>query len=532
MSKLRQDEKRPILTQLYERQSKDEQDTYLLGLMECREIARSRPKEERKKIKTKTFSYFVRKGSERHPVCKTAFLHLHSITNSRLQRLNKLLVSGQSPRDLRGKHNHRPHVLPSDIVAKIKQHIESFPVKTSHYASKEVHYLDARLNVKMMYEMFRKKHPELENAVKYEFYLKHFRENFSLRFGRPQVDVCGQCEQLGVKIKDKSLNENAKRVAVAELLVHKRRANKFYAKLKEVKTLCQEREDVGAIVFDYIQNMPLPVIPVQEMFYYRQLWLYGFEIHDLKKDTGHFYTYHEGQALKGPNEVCSFINDYIKGMPPEIQELHVFSDGCPGQNRNHTVVRFLLCLAASKRFRKIYQYFPVRGHSFLPCDRAFGNVKRVIRRHDRIYLPAEYEHMIESSRKLNPFTVSTITYKDVIDFKNWWPAYYKKTCKSVGPEKQAFAVSSYNQLIYDSSTPGYVSVSPYIGEHGTNIFKLVKPQANPTLPGEPAYKVPLPINIKKINDVKKVMKYMSDEILEFYYHITSWETSNEEQEDI
>ena len=162
------------------------------------------------------------------------------------------------------------------------------------------------------------------------------------------------------------------------------------------------------------------------MFYYRQLWLYGFEIHDLKSDTGHFYTYHEGQALKGPNEVCNFIYDYIKKMPPEIQELHIFSDACPGQNHNHMIVRFLLYLVQSKRFRTIFQYFPVRGHSFLPCDRAFGNVKRVIRRHDRIYLPEDYQHMIASSRKLKPFTVSVIKYTDVTDFKSWWPNYYKK----------------------------------------------------------------------------------------------------------
>ncbi|CAH1110861.1 unnamed protein product [Psylliodes chrysocephalus] len=88
------------------------------------------------------------------------------------------------------------------------------------------------------------------------------------------------------------------------------------------------------------------------MFYYRQLWLYGFEIHDLKMDQGHFYTYHEGQAAKGPNEVGTIINDYVQKMSAEIQELYIFSNGCLGQNCNNTVVRYLLALASSKRFRK------------------------------------------------------------------------------------------------------------------------------------------------------------------------------------
>ena len=100
-----------------------------------------------------------------------------------------------------------------------------------------------------MYHLFTKKYAEEREKVKYKFYLKAFKENFALRFGRPQVDVCGECEQLSTKLKDHSLNDNAKRVAAAEMTVHNRRANKFYAKLKEIKALCQEEEAVGAIVY-------------------------------------------------------------------------------------------------------------------------------------------------------------------------------------------------------------------------------------------------------------------------------------------
>lgn len=43
-------------------------------------------------------------------------------------------------------------------------------------------------------------------------------------------------------------------------------------------------------------------------------------------------------------------------------------DSCPSQTRDHAVVRFLVTLAADGGFNKIFQSFPVRGHSFLPCD--------------------------------------------------------------------------------------------------------------------------------------------------------------------
>ncbi|KAG8276304.1 hypothetical protein J6590_068592 [Homalodisca vitripennis] len=59
-------------------------------------------------------------------------------------------------------------------------------------------------------------------------------DDFSVehKFGRPQVDVCSQCEDLNTKMRS-SLNDNAKLAAAAEMLVHKRRANKFYKKNTE-----------------------------------------------------------------------------------------------------------------------------------------------------------------------------------------------------------------------------------------------------------------------------------------------------------
>nr|CAH7744541.1 unnamed protein product [Callosobruchus chinensis] len=88
--------------------------------------------------------------------------------------------------------------------------------------------------------------------------LNYFNENYSLRFGRCQVDVCSECERLNAKIKDKNLT--VKRVAIAELIVQKRRAKKFYTKLKEIEAICHERPEVMGIAFDYIQNLPLPNI--------------------------------------------------------------------------------------------------------------------------------------------------------------------------------------------------------------------------------------------------------------------------------
>ncbi|KAK9702452.1 hypothetical protein QE152_g29942 [Popillia japonica] len=192
MSKFTDEEKHHILSKLYDGKPKNEQDTrarFLQGLIESKPVERHRKRvadENKTKPKVASFKYHIINNHERIPVCKQAFLNMYSISNFRVQRLNLLLVNGESPKDMRGKHNNRPTSITEDLRVKIKRHIESFPYKTSHYATKNIHYLDSKLNVKTMFELFIKKYPELDKIIKYEFYLKYFNENYSLRFGRPQ----------------------------------------------------------------------------------------------------------------------------------------------------------------------------------------------------------------------------------------------------------------------------------------------------------------------------------------------------------
>ncbi|KAJ9579734.1 hypothetical protein L9F63_004660 [Diploptera punctata] len=228
-------------------------------------------------------------------------------------------------------------------------------------------------------------------VIKYEYYLKHFNDNYGYRFGRPQVDVCSTCEDLNTKIKSSTLNDVAKRAAVAELLVHKRRAKKFYSKMENVKNICKERNDVMAIAFDFMQNMPLPFIPVQEMFYL------------------------QGEALRGPNEVCSCLLDFINQISEEVKILYVFSDACAGQNRNHTLTRQLVftqkmkgCVEASEYIDGLHHgTFRLKKQDYveLPTTAAYTgklgiNIKK-IQDISKVthYIPDEYKSFYEDILK-------------------------------------------------------------------------------------------------------------------------------------
>jgi hypothetical protein len=70
-----------------------------------------------------------------------------------------------------------------------------------------------------------------QESVNYKFYLKYFKVSFALLFGRLQVNTCSTCDECKTRIHSPLLAECVKQVAVAEPMVHKRRAKKFYKKI-------------------------------------------------------------------------------------------------------------------------------------------------------------------------------------------------------------------------------------------------------------------------------------------------------------
>lgn len=137
--------------------------------------------------------------------------------------------------------------------------------------------------------------------------------------------------------------------------------------------------------------------------------------------------------------MCSLLNDYLsKEVSSDIKNVVIFSDSCGGQNRNHTICRYLCNLVERGLFEKITHYYPVRGHSFLPCDRDFGVVKRLLRKTDRIYTKEQYNELIVKSNNKNPFVCKTVDPSDIKNYKKWWPDFYKKNVYQWRPLVERF----------------------------------------------------------------------------------------------
>ncbi|KAL1509952.1 hypothetical protein ABEB36_004616 [Hypothenemus hampei] len=109
-------------------------------------------------------------------VCKEAFAALHEIGKKRAERVCSLLARNAPPHDLRGKTVR--NMKPQPVRETIHNHIKKFDVKQTHYGGAVKNYLDARLNVKIMHELFINENPELRNSISYKYYLEYFKRYF------------------------------------------------------------------------------------------------------------------------------------------------------------------------------------------------------------------------------------------------------------------------------------------------------------------------------------------------------------------
>lgn len=172
-----------------------------------------------------------------------------------------------------------------------------------------------------------------------------------------------------------------------------------------------QKEGIVTLCFDCQQNQPLPKLSVGEIFYSQQVWMYNCTVLQLEKDKKNkniaHYTWLETQSSRGSNEIASALRHYIHNLENKLKEekkrdivLRLFSDSCCSQNKNTIMMATLMSIAErSNIFKKIIHFYPIRGHSFMPPDRVFGNIEKCYRKTESITVPSQYYKILNEHGK-------------------------------------------------------------------------------------------------------------------------------------
>jgi hypothetical protein len=304
--------------------------------------------------------------------------------------------------------------------------------------------------------------------------------------------------------------------------LHKKKAEQFYIRKRDAKSRAKDCNTFAAIAFDFQKNLPTPNKTTNDVYYRRQLSTLSFNIHVLGSDDVYMYCYNETVARKGADDVVSMLDHFFKHhLPNETVELELFCDGCAGQNKNFTVIRYFHHLVhTAKRFRYMKLSFPIRGHSYMECDRDMS----IVDCKTNVDLPSGWEMVFKNARtKPTPFNVVSMDKTMFFGFSNFLKPGYRATCPmKTRPIREL--------LIHHSEDRKTVQHrSSWNGVYESSV--IAKPQ-QPRFAQHPKqlYSEVLPIKRAKYDDLQVLKRFCSVENQQFYDMLVHSDQAVDEEE--
>lgn len=483
--------------------------------------------------KSVTISYYINTRKQGNvQVCGKFFMSILKISKFRIQNVSKTFMqTGMLPVEKRGGDRKSKNY--ADRKENVRTFIKTLQCVESHYTRDKStrQYFPSDCSVKKLWRAYNKKYVCPQLRVKYHFFWEIFVSDFNISFKTPATDSCSECLRLKSLITTEK-NSTEKIKLMTKLRLHKLRAKAFGNLIKD-----DTDKTVFKFSFDCQKNLVLPKIPDQAAYYSRQLYQYNMTIcegHSKSKQTRdniHIFAWCENESKKGSNEIASILYHYLRNKDlSAYNEVQLFADGCPGQNKNITVIgmlaHWLFSLSPdSVKFIKII--YPVVGHSYIPPDRVFGNIERVLRKKDSIITPNKYRDIF------NQFGQVKLVGTDVPVF-NW-----KDAAKDIlkPPAKLHFKfnqtkIFTLKKIKNQSKTSIFLKGEALYKFESCEFLRFLKPGKKLTDMKPEMLPNKVPVKKTKINDVKKLLTLHFGENWETREELNYYKTVIAEQEEI
>lgn len=156
------------------------------------------------------------------------------------------------------------------------------------------------------------------------------------------------------------------------------------------------------------------------LFYSRKLAYYNFSVYESNSKAGYCYLWSEVDGHRGSNEISSILFLYLNTVDEknDVQDISLYCDSCPGQNKNHKVLSMLhyFLFQCSKNIKKITINYLLPGHTYMPVDSIHACIDKSIKK-KVIWAPSEWSTVIRNSRiKIGPYNTIVLKHTDFIDW--------------------------------------------------------------------------------------------------------------------
>lgn len=345
-------------------------------------------------------------------VCRDFFLRCLQVSSSSVSRSINTIAENINSVDHRGKNTSNKTNI--EDITYLEAFIRKFPTFDSHYkASKsEKKYLSPCLNITRLYKEYCIVTAVTHRKTLSEWMFREiFNTKFNLSFHRPQTDTCKTCDLLKVQLIAAKQYEEKESILEKKRL-HLEMVDKTNQRFVELRSLSEFKTEV--FTFDLQRALELPRLSTSDAYYNRQLAYYNLCIYDEKRKIGHMYVWCETTSSRGAQEIASCLIKHLENyIPNDTERVILFSDSCPGQNKNIKLTMVLkLILERSSSLISIEHHFFVSGHSYNNCDQSFALIERQKRLTENIFVPKHWNNIIRLAKKTEPYFITPEMMKD------------------------------------------------------------------------------------------------------------------------
>lgn len=342
----------------------------------------------------------------------------------------------------------------------------------------------------------------------------------------PKSDTCRVCDELTIKINQADQEEENKKLTTQHRL-HLAKAKGMQDSLKVEVERARNNPELGLAVLsmDLQQALPTPKLSCGPAFYKRKLWTFNFSIHNCVTDQGFMFMWDETTANRGSDEIGSSILKYIEHLPQECKHIVVYSDNCPGQNKNWNITALWIHLIRSKRFESIEHRFLVAGHTHLPSDRDFAKIEKFAKnRTQAVYDPEGWRQIVLKCNKRKPFHVTVMKQDDFVTVYKL-VSLIRKTTKH--DDRTALRFSSIYTFRFTQRSPETMFVKYACNDDFVKVCLKKRGRPCVQIPLEQKYSEELPINPLKFKDIQDLLPYIPAVNHTFYNSLRQGDTSEE-----
>lgn len=209
----------------------------------------------------------------------------------------------------------------------------------------------------------------------------------------------------------------------------------------------------------------------------------------------------------------------------------MYSDQCGGQNRNIKMSVLCKYIISSNEnpVEEIDHKFLVSGHSYLSCDQDFGLIEKQKKIFRDIFIPQDWNKVIESARKRSPFKLIEMTCHDFFSTSELEKLI---TNRKMSSNKSKVEWLKIQWLHYEKShlfTIYYkYSNNPYVLYDSVNIAKRNSVNLDFAIRLDVLYPNGRKIDSKKKKDLLDLINYIPPIYHDFYKKLKTLENQTEE----